>query len=294
MFDVHVIKKLALPTGETRLDVRFTVEEGNFVVLSGKSGAGKTTLLKILAGLVKPEAGTIRVGEETWLDTRRGVWVASQQRNVGLVFQDYALFPHLTVRQNLAFGLPGKPHPAPVDDMLRRTGLETLQHRYPATLSGGQQQRVALARTLVRGSKLLLLDEPFSALDAETKGALREELVRAHRTFGLTTVLVSHEPAEYRLADYAIELDAGRVVRQGKAAVPFQTPPGPDAPSGAESPVFGEVLGIAPGAVGFEVRVRVAERVVALLATAEVVRMLQPGDQVQVSTRDFSPLIRKV
>ncbi len=282
MIRVDVRKKLSLATGEAYLEAAFALAPGSFATLHGPSGAGKTTLLKILAGLVQPEAGTVTVGEETWLDTRRKVSVPPQRRAVGLVFQDYALFPNLTVRENVAFGLDDKKQAGRVTELLERAGLTGLANRLPATLSGGQQQRVALARTLVRQPKLLLLDEPFAALDLATKSTLRNELLAFHRQFGLTTILVSHDPVEiFQLPDYVLEMDHGRLVRQG-------SPPGfPGAGvpnDGIE--LYGRVLSVT--GMGGECLVRVqtdAQGVVTGMIPAAEARELAVGDRVRLSAR---------
>jgi molybdate transport system ATP-binding protein len=282
MIRVDVRKKLSLATGEAHLEATFALAPGSFVTLHGPSGAGKTTLLKILAGLVQPEAGTVTVGEETWLDTRRKLSVPPQRRAVGLVFQDYALFPNLTVRENVAFGLDDKKHQGRVTELLERTGLMGLASRKPATLSGGQQQRVALARTLVRQPKLLLLDEPFAALDVATKSTLRNELLEFHRQYGLTTILVSHDPVEiYQLPDYQLEMDQGRLVRQGS----------PRNPSGAGAQndrivLHGRVLSVTE--TGRECLVRVqtdAQGIVTGVVPAEEARGLGVGDAVRLKAR---------
>jgi molybdate transport system ATP-binding protein len=282
MIRVDVRKKLSLATGEAYLEAAFALAPGSFVTLHGPSGAGKTTLLKILAGLVQPDAGTVTVGEETWLDTRRKVSVPPQRRAVGLVFQDYALFPNLTVRENVSFGLDDKKHAGRVTELLERTGLTGLANRRPATLSGGQQQRVALARTLVRQPKLLLLDEPFAALDNATKSTLRNELLAFHRQFGLTTILVSHDPVEiYQLPDCVLEMDHGRLVRQGA----------PRDLSGAGAPndpvvLHGRVLSVTE--TGRECLVRVqtdGQGVLAGVVPAAEARGLAVGDAVRLTAR---------
>jgi molybdate transport system ATP-binding protein len=291
MIRVDVRKMLSLATGEAHLEAAFALVPGSFTTLHGPSGAGKTTLLKILAGLVRPDAGTVTVGEEIWLDTRRQVWVPPQRRAVGLVFQDYALFPNLTVRENVAFGLDDKKHAGRVADLLERTGLTGLAHRRPATLSGGQQQRVALARTLVRQPKLLLLDEPFAALDLSTKTTLRNELLAFHRQLGLTTILVSHDPVEiYQLPDYVLELDHGRLVRQG---APQAMSGAGGSPDGIEC--YGRVLSVT--ATGGERLVRVqtdAQGVVAGTLPAAEAGNLAVGDRVRLSARLLELRIAKV
>ncbi|OUJ72483.1 ABC transporter ATP-binding protein [Hymenobacter crusticola] len=216
MLDFHLIKALHSAAGPATLDVHLAIRPGEFVALYGPSGAGKTTLLRLLAGLTRPEAGYLRAGEQVWYDDKRRVWLPPAHRSIGFVFQDYALFPNMTVQQNLAFALPRQQNQAIVPELLTLTGLEALAHRYPSQLSGGQQQRVALARALARRPRLLLLDEPLAAVDYPTRQHLQQALRHAHHEFNLTTILVSHDPAEvHALADRVIELDLGRVRQDG-------------------------------------------------------------------------------
>ena len=289
MIRVDVRKKLSLATGEAYLEAAFALEPGSFVALHGPSGAGKTTLLKILAGLVQPEEGLVTVGDQTWRDTRRNVSVPPQRRAVGLVFQDYALFPNLTVRENVAFGLDDKKNSGRVTELLERTGLAGLANRLPATLSGGQQQRVALARTLVRRPKLLLLDEPFAALDAATKTTLRGELLDFHRQLGLTTILVSHDPVEiYQFPDYVLELDHGRLVRQGPPLDPSGT-----AEQNAHIVLHGRVLSVTQRDNAYLVQVQTDGQVVTSVVPAEEARKLAAGDRVRLTARISNPVITK-
>jgi len=169
------------------------------VVLFGPSGAGKTTILRCLAGLERPVSGFIRVGDAVWFDAARGLCRTPQERDVGFLFQEYALFPHLTVVENIGYGLAGLPKAArreKVDSTLERFDLAGLADRRPRQLSGGQQQRVALARVLVRTPRLLLLDEPLSALDASLRGELRGELARVLDALNIPVVLITHDAAE--------------------------------------------------------------------------------------------------
>jgi len=219
MLDFHLVKALLSVAGPATLDVRLTIRPGEFVALCGPSGAGKTTMLRLLAGLTRPDAGFLRADEQTWYDGKQRLWLPAQRRSIGFVFQDYALFPNMTVHQNLTFALVDPHDPAIVAELLAIIDLEVLAHRYPHQLSGGQQQRVALARALARRPKLLLLDEPLSAVDYPTRQRLQEALAQVHRRFNLTTVLVSHDPAEVQtLADRVIELDLGCVRQDGPPA----------------------------------------------------------------------------
>jgi len=222
MLDLYLVKALHSAAGPATLDVRLTIGPGEFVALYGPSGAGKTTLLRLLAGLTRPDAGYLRVGEQTWYDGPQRQWRRPEQRSIGYVFQDYALFPNMTVRQNLTFALTSHRDAAIVAELLALTELEQLAHRYPAQLSGGQQQRVALARALARRPRLLLLDEPLSAVDNPTRLRLQQMLAEAHQRFELTTIMVSHDPAEvYTLAGRVLELDLGRVIRDGQPVPPL-------------------------------------------------------------------------
>ena len=210
MIQLQARISLLFASGPANLDVDFSLKAGSLTGLFGPSGSGKTTLLRILAGLTMPEQGTIRVSDRVWLDTERGINLPTQQRRVGMVFQDAALFPNMSVRENVAFAAENRRDPI-VNELLDLVGLSNLADRKPATLSGGQRQRVALIRALARRPQVLLLDEPFSALDHETREQLLAELVRLHQRFGTTTVLVSHQQQEiHRVADQLVELKQGK------------------------------------------------------------------------------------
>jgi len=198
------------------LDVAWEAEQ-SVLGLFGPSGAGKTLTLQCLAGLIRPDAGRIVVGGRVCFDAAAGVDLAPQQRRIGYVFQGYALFPHLSVVKNIAFGLHGRPR----DDRARRTsevierlGLRGLEQHYPRELSGGQRQRVALGRALAIDPALLLLDEPLSALDAPLRRALRDELREILSGWGTAAVVVTHDFTEaYRLADRIVVYKDGRVIQ---------------------------------------------------------------------------------
>jgi len=175
-----------LPLRTFRLELALEVERT--LALVGPSGAGKTSVLRVIAGLARPDRGRVAYGDEVWLDTGRKVFKQPDERRVGLVFQQYALFPHLTVRENVAYA--GRTR---VDELLERFHVAALADARPAELSGGEQQRVALARALAREPDVLLLDEPLSALDAHTKSAVRLELSELLRDLGLPVILVTHD-----------------------------------------------------------------------------------------------------
>ncbi|HEY7966107.1 MAG TPA: ATP-binding cassette domain-containing protein [Solirubrobacteraceae bacterium] len=177
---------VAHPLRDFRLELELELD--GVVALVGPSGAGKTTLLSVIAGLLTPREGRVALEREIWLDTRRRVNLPPHRRRVGLVFQDFALFPHMTVRQNVAYGSP-----APVEDTLARFGLARLAAQRPGDISGGERQRVALARAIARDPGVLLLDEPLASLDAHTKASVRSELARTLADTGLPTIVVTHD-----------------------------------------------------------------------------------------------------
>jgi ABC-type Fe3+/spermidine/putrescine transport system ATPase subunit len=210
--------------------IDLTVRPGEFVCLLGPSGCGKTTLLRCIAGLERPDAGCIATGERTVVDVARGLFVPPERRRLGMVFQHYALWPHMTVRQNIAYPLrkQGVPRAARAD-LIRQVstlvGLPDLLDRHPSQLSGGQQQRVALARALVYEPPILLLDEPLSNLDAAPRGQLRRELRRLHERLGTTTVLLTHDQEEAAaLADTIAVMYQGRIVQAGSASTLLERP----------------------------------------------------------------------
>lgn len=201
------------------MEVDLTVTGHRILALTGPSGAGKTTLLRQIAGLAMPESGRITFGKDPWLDTANGIHVPPQQRHIGFVFQDYALFPNMTVMQNLEFALPKNHHQELIGHLLEIAGLTQLIDRKPHQLSGGQQQRVALARALVREPDLLLMDEPFAALDPDMQLQLQNLLLRLRRERPFTVILVTHDMGEiFRLADQVAIMENGRLTRIGSPA----------------------------------------------------------------------------
>ncbi|MGD0386841.1 MAG: ABC transporter ATP-binding protein [Solirubrobacteraceae bacterium] len=200
---------VALGRRAFELRAELALEAAETVVVIGPSGAGKSSLLRVLAGLERPQRGRIALADELWLDTARNVFVSAERRRVGYVPQDYGLFPHLSVAANVRFAA-GRSRP----DLLERFGIAALARARPGELSGGERQRVALARAIAREPRLLLLDEPFAALDAITRIAVRDELGAALRELALPTLLVSHAFEDAALlADRVAVLDTGRLAQ---------------------------------------------------------------------------------
>ncbi|AOJ73072.1 MULTISPECIES: ATP-binding cassette domain-containing protein [Burkholderia] len=216
---VDIRKTLVTPERRFTLDVSFA-STAQRIVLFGPSGAGKSLTLQAIAGLLAPDQGTISIGGDTLFDDARGIDVPTQARRVAYLFQDYALFPHLNVRQNLAFGLKrgwrnprAKELPDDAAYWLRAFELEALAGHYPAQLSGGQKQRVALARALIAQPRILLLDEPFSALDVAMRQRMRRELTDLQMRLDIPMVLITHDPDDVAaFGDQVVRLQEGRVL----------------------------------------------------------------------------------
>jgi molybdate transport system ATP-binding protein len=202
--------------GELQIEARLETAAGAPLVLAGPSGAGKTTLLRIAAGLTRPARGHVACGDEIWLDTQRGIDVAPEQRRCGLVFQDRALFPHLSAWRNVAYGARRGDRRQAAIRLLERFGLANRADALPAELSGGERQRVALARTLAAEPQALLLDEPLAALDARTRARAGRELAALIPDLGVPAIVVTHNFEEAALMgrDVAV-LDSGRILQRG-------------------------------------------------------------------------------
>jgi molybdate transport system ATP-binding protein len=205
--------------GPIPLDAEFECATGELLALIGPSGAGKTTILRAISGLYRPLTGRISCGGEVWFDSVAGLMLPPQSRSVGLVFQDYALFPHLSALDNVRLAMRHVPEPertAAARQLLARVHLDGFNSRRPGGLSGGERQRVAIARALARGPKVLLLDEPFSAVDRMTREPLKEELLALRRSLKIPIILVTHDLGEAQaLADRMCVIERGKVAQCG-------------------------------------------------------------------------------
>ena len=281
MIKIDVSKKLHGMSGDMLLDVSLEVKEGSFVALAGESGSGKTTLLRILAGLESAD-GLISVDGEEWL--RKGKSIPVQERGIGFVFQDYALFENMSVLENLLYVRDDK---VLAQHLLALTQLTALRNRRPSRLSGGQKQRVALCRALMSRPKLLLMDEPLSALDPAMRTKLQNEILTLHKEFKTTTIMVSHDPSEiYRLASEVVVLDAGKVLERGEPKdVLLKT-------SGSQKfSLEGELLDIVKYDVIYVAIISIGQQLVEVVISASEAESFSIGDRVRVSTKAFSPII---
>jgi molybdate transport system ATP-binding protein len=212
MININIEKRLIGGDGLFTLKVNAFVERNEFVTIYGPTGAGKSSIIRMLAGLLQPDHGNIRVDNQVWFDSDSKIYVQPQHRNIGMVFQDYALFPNMTVRENLEFALTNNQDIKIVDELLEVSNLSNLQDKHPALLSGGQKQRVALTRALVRKPKVLLLDEPLSALDSKMRSGLQDYIIEFHKRFELTTILISHDLQEVlKMSKRVLMLENGQL-----------------------------------------------------------------------------------
>jgi iron(III) transport system ATP-binding protein len=225
-----IVKEFASNSSRAVDDVSFDVEDGELLVLLGPSGCGKTTTLRMIAGLEEPDAGEVWLGPRQVSSSTRNLFVPTEKRNIGMVFQSYAIWPHMTVFENVAYPLrvrraPRKVINEKVEKTLELIGLQGLGSRPATQLSGGQQQRVALARAIVFEPRLLLLDEPLSNLDAKLRIHMRTELKHLQQTTGITSIFVTHDQAEsMALADRIIVMNRGRIEQVGSPADIYERP----------------------------------------------------------------------
>lgn len=290
MIQLNIQKKLKAASGEMELAINTQIKQGDLVSFYGKSGAGKTTILKILAGLLKPEKGEIIVQGNTWLNTSKKINLKPQKRKVGYVFQDYSLFPNMTVKKNLEFALNKNQDQKIISELIEIVELGDLRNRKPETLSGGQKQRVALARALVQKPSILMLDEPLSALDSEIRYKLQQHILQVHHEFKLTTILISHDISEIlRMSDYLFELEAGKIIRQGKPSELFQFQN-----LNAKFQFTGDLVAIEKQDFLYILTIRIGKDIVKVIADETEGTNLAIGDKILVASKAFNPIIRKI
>ena len=209
---IDVRKEMTTTEGKNMLNIRREISGGDFICLVGHSGSGKTTLLRILSGLLTPDEGVIRVGGKTWFDSTARINLKPQQRSIAYMFQDLALFPNMTVAQNIGYAQRAH-NPTHINELLDIFGMKGLATQKPGKLSGGQKQRVALARALASSPQILLLDEPLSSIDQEMREALQSEILKAHEYLNSTSIMVIHDlPEARRMANEIIKIKNGLIV----------------------------------------------------------------------------------
>ena len=290
MIKIDIKKTLNTADGKIILSVNKEIKESELLTLFGKSGSGKTTLLRIIAGLETADSGEIRVGSEIWFNSKKGIDLPAQKREVGFVFQDYALFPNMSVKKNLLFAMQSGDELKKVDEILEIMELENLSDMMPHNLSGGQKQRVALARALMRKPKLLLLDEPLSALDHAMRVKLQDELLIVHKRFGTASILVSHDISEvFKLSSRVFKLSLGEITHDGTPSEVFAS-----SNLSGKFKVTGEVLSFAKSDILYIIDVMVNNEIIKITAVKKDIEDLHIGDKILISSKAFNPIFTKI
>ncbi len=288
MIEIDIEKKLLGAEGKFNLKFSFSSDKNTFLSIFGKSGSGKTTILRIIAGLEKADRGKIVINNKVWLDTEKKIDIPPQKRNVGFVFQNYALFPNMTVLENILFAMNKKDKEKALE-ILKEVDLLALKDRYPNTLSGGQQQRVALARAIARNPEILLLDEPLSALDFSIRFKLQDLIKKLHQKFNLTTILVSHEPQEViKLSDVVVHIENGKVLKVGNPLDIFK-----NKEVSAKFSFFGYVVDIKKADILYLAVINIGTDIVEVALTEDDIKDIKIGDRVLVASKAFNPIIKK-
>ncbi|WP_200977751.1 ABC transporter ATP-binding protein [Echinicola sp. 20G] len=290
MIDLRLKKALRSDNTEMVLDLDLQFKKGQFITLYGESGSGKTSTLRLISGLMKPDSGHLSIGQQCWFDNEKKINLSPSKRKIGFVFQDYALFPNMTVKENLFFALSDKADQGIIEELIQIMDLGDLQYRKPDSLSGGQKQRVALARALVGKPEILLLDEPLSALDYKMRYKLQTYILKIHQKYKLTTILVSHDIGEIiKLSDLVFELENGKIMRQGSPAELFGI-----GSTSAKFQFTGEILQIEREDVLFIVTLLVGNDLVKVVGDKEEAKQFSIGDKVLVGSKAFNPIIKKI
>ena len=286
--ELSVQKRFCNPSGDFTLSVDLNLNDGESVAVLGPSGSGKTTLLRILAGLTDPDTGWIRVNRQPWFDASSKFSLSPQKRKIGYVFQDYALFPNMTVLENIRISQPVTDFEY-LQELMDMLGLLPFQKQRPHQLSGGQQQRVALARALARRPDIILLDEPLSALDSTMRQTIQEELLQIQRRWNVMSILVSHHlPEVFKLCNRVVVMENGRLKKEGSPHHVFE-----------HHQLSGKVQFIAEV---LHVQHEELVDILTVLVGSEPVKVavgnrdqsFHSGDKVLIASKAFNPIIQKL
>ncbi len=290
MIEIGIQKVLRSQEDEFTLEVELNIPPGSLLTLYGPSGSGKTSFLRCLAGLISPDRGRIEVGVNTWFDSEARTNLKPQQRNVGFVFQDHALFPNMTVLENMRFAQKKNAARSELEELLEAMDLQGLRDRYPDSLSGGQKQRVSLARALAQKPDILLLDEPLAALDASMRVKMQDYILASHKKYNLTTIMVSHDlPEIIKLSDTTAVLEKGRISRVGPPSELFM-----DKKLSGKFQFTGTLLTLEPQEVIYVASVLIGNNIVKVVVHPSEVEGLHPGDQIVVASKAFNPVIYRI
>ncbi len=290
MIRTRLIKKLKAADGEFTLDISFSSEPHQIIAIYGPSGAGKTSILRMIAGLLTPDAGFLRVNDKDWYASEKGFLLPPGDRNVGFVFQDYALFPNMSVLENIQFAVPPHGDRTRAEQLIAHFDLDELRNSPPHTLSGGQQQRVAVARALAQQPDLLCLDEPLSALDHTLRVKLQDFILEEHKKRPFTILMVSHDLAEiFKMSDTVLHVQNGRVLDFNTPEVVFS-----DSSISGKFQFTGKIISVEKGGIMNIITVLIDQQMVKVVVDPREIDSFSEGDQVLVASKAFNPIIRKI
>ncbi len=289
MISIELKKQLNSANGNLNLDVNFELKSGQMISLFGESGSGKTSILRMISGLMIPDSGRISKSGQIIYDSAKRVCLDVQKRNIGFLFQDYALFPNMTVFQNLNYALKKGEKSDLVWETLEFLGLKELADQKPEKLSGGQKQRVALGRSIVNKPEVLLLDEPLSALDGKMRLELQDYILKIHRELNLSIILVTHDVSEVlRLSDEVHVLENGRIIRSGSAEKVFLQ----NGISG-KFQFNGEIIKVEEQGFITILHVLIGNNLIKVVSENSDDKY-RAGDKVNIASKAFNPIITKI
>ena len=289
MIKIEISKKLQGASAQIDFRIKCEFQNGEFWTIFGESGIGKTTFLRMIAGLENPDNGRIEIDGQLWFDSYKNINLPPQQRRVGFVFQNYALFENMSVIENICFAQQKKDEKI-AKSILEKIGIAKLKDRRPSTLSGGQRQRVALCRAIALEPKILLLDEPLSALDSLARLKLQDELKNIHDKFHLTTLLVSHDRSEvFKLSDFVIWLKDGKIFKKGTPKEIFLPKD-----SSRKFSFTGEILSLEKRDILVVATIGIGQNIVEVVLDTEEAKGFRVGCEVVVATKAFNPLVKRI
>ncbi len=289
MISIDVKKRMNSSDGQFELYVKFNIRKGQLLSLFGVSGSGKTSILRMICGLMKPDEGQIVKGQDILYDSEKKINVPVQKRKIGFLSQDYSLFPNMTVVDNLRFALEKGENPELINITLELLGLKGLDKQKPYQLSGGQKQRLALGRSIVNKPDLLLLDEPLSALDGQRRSELQSYILKIHKEFDLSIVLVTHDVSEIlKLSDEVHILENGKIIRSGTAEEVFLKNK-----ISAKFQFTGEVVNIEKQGFISILQVQIGQNLIKAVCdnSDEDIKI---GDKVSIASKAFNPIVSKI
>ncbi len=291
MLEFSFTKKLNFSDGNSILSVTDSINRGEITTLFGPSGSGKTSILRMIAGFTKPDAGFLKFDDVAWFDSQKKINLEIQKRNIGFVFQDFALFPNMTVKENLVFALHEGQTGKLVKEVIDLVELGELKDRKPNTLSGGQKQRIALARAVIRKPSILLLDEAFSALDDSYRERMQDYILRIKSMFNPAIIMVSHDVSEVqRLSNKVIKLENGKIVARGTFMDVFSS----TSDFSGKFKFIGKIISIEKEDIVNIVTLLIGSELVNVVASDSDLVEISVGDKVMVLSKAINPIIRKI